>query len=105
MQALTERLKELQTAVKGLNVKREQLLGDIGRQEQTVSEAATRLKAMGVDGAEKLSIAELDALEKKTQALLDIEMTKLSGEVTNAENAFKNYQSALNGGNDEEIDD
>src|SRR5258708_6764043 len=87
-------LKKAQASVKELGAKRDKLVGDSRAEEIRVNTAIEQLKALGIENADKLTVADLTKLREKTQADLESNLDVLSTQITQGEALMKEYEAA-----------
>lgn len=90
---LVNDLKAAQARVKEIGDKRQQLLRDASVEEHKVNEALAKLKELGVDGADKLQIADLVALRDQTQAAVEADLAKVKTQIAEADAVMAEYES------------
>lgn len=82
----------IQTKVKTLASKRDQIIRDQGIEERKLEEAYEKLRELGVENPESLSAQEIQDLATKLQTELDEKLTALETQVTQGEALMAKYQ-------------
>jgi hypothetical protein len=85
-------LQDIQTKVKALASKRDQIIRDQGIEERKLEEAYEKLRELGVDNPETLSAQEIQDLAVSLQAELDGKLAALETQVTQGEALMAKYQ-------------
>lgn len=86
-------LKEIQSKVKELASKRDQIIRDQGIEERKLEEAYEKLRELGVEDPEKLTAQEIQDLATKLQKELEEKLAALETQVKAGEELMAKYQS------------
>lgn len=86
-------LKAAQTSVQALGRKREKLVGDAAVEESRVKQAVDQLTALGIENADKLTVAQLTKLREQSQAELEANLTTLQTQIAQAEKVMSEYEA------------
>jgi hypothetical protein len=89
-----QELKKAQQAVKNIGAKRDELVGDARVEEAKVNTAVEQLKALGIENAASLSVADLTNLREQTQKELESNLDVLQSQITQGEALVKEYEAA-----------
>ena len=86
-------LKDIQTKVKTLASKRDQIIRDQGIEERKLEEAYEKLRELGVENPETLSAQEIQDLAEKLQTEFTEKLAALETQVTQGEALMVKYQA------------
>ena len=86
-------LKEIQSKVKELAGKRDQIIRDQGIEERKLEEAYEKLRELGIENPENLSAKEIQDLAVKLQAELEEKLVALETQVNAGEALMAKYQT------------
>jgi len=89
-------LKDIQSKVKELASKRDQIIRDQGIEERKLEEAYEKLRELGVEKPEELSAQEIQDLSQKLQAEFADKLQALENQVTQGEALMAKYQTQEN---------
>jgi hypothetical protein len=85
-----QKIQALQDRVKVLALKRDETMRLIGGEEQKLQEAYAKLRELGVDNPNKLTVKELEELTEKLQSQLDGAVIELTAKVEEGEKLLAN---------------
>jgi hypothetical protein len=88
-------LKAAQNSVKSLAIKRERLIGDLRVEEAKVTQTVATLKELGIENADKLSVADLKKASEKTHAELIVNLDTLKAQIAQAEAVMVEYEEVI----------
>lgn len=80
-----QQISNLHARVKTLAARRDELIRKAGSEEQKLQEAFTRLRELGIENPEGLSIVSLEDLANQLQEQLATALTELEAKVTEGE--------------------
>ena len=86
-------LKQVQEKIKIFSSKRDQIIGEIGREEGQLENACNKLKELGVENPEKLTKEELEALTTRVQKQLNEKVATLEEQLKTGEDLINKYQA------------
>jgi predicted DsbA family dithiol-disulfide isomerase len=87
-----EQMKDLQRRVKTLATNRDQIIREVGSQEQKLAEMYTQLEATGVEKPADLSDVDLQTLATTLEAQLATQLAEITGKLEEGEKLFAQYQ-------------
>lgn len=93
---IQDQIKQLQTRQRNLTVKREQLLRDAGVEERKLEESYEKLRELGIDSPEALSVTELEAFSKDLETKLEESLILLDVELKKGETLLAEYEGTEN---------
>lgn len=85
-------LKQIQEKIKQYAVKRDQIIGEIGREEGQLENAYTKLRELGIETPENLSVEELEALATDAQNQLAEKLAAIESQLVLSESLIAQYQ-------------
>jgi hypothetical protein len=91
--SLVNELKAAQGRVKEIGEKRQRLLSEASVEEHKVNEALAKLAELGVENADKMSVAELTTLRDQTQASLEENLAKVKAQIAEADTVMAEYEA------------
>lgn len=86
-------LREIQSRVKELTSKRDQIIRDQGSEQRKLEEAYEKLRELGIENPEKLSALEIQALATQLQTELEGKLATLETQLTEGEALMAKYQT------------
>jgi uncharacterized membrane protein len=86
-------LKEIQSKVKELAGKRDQIIRDQGIEERKLEEAYERLRELGIEKPEDLTNEQIQELAEKFQNELTEKLTALETQVAQGEDLMARYRT------------
>ena len=91
--SIQERLKQAQIKVKSLNSSRENIIGDVAREEQKLKQAYNNLQELGVENPESKTVKELKALEIQLKSQLEEKLGAIEVQLTKGEELMQEYNA------------
>ena len=85
-------LRDIQARVKALASKRDQIIRDAGAEENKLEEAYGKLRELGIDGPETLTVEDLQAMSEKLQTELAQKVSDMETQVAKGEQLMTKYQ-------------
>jgi hypothetical protein len=86
-------LKSIQASVKTLGAQRDRLNRDAGVEERRVQESIEKLKELGIEAPDKLSVAQLSKLRDAAQEELRVKIDLLKGKVEEGQALMAEYEA------------
>lgn len=86
-------LKLVQDQIKVFAVKRDQIIGEIGREEGQLENAQTKLRELGIENPEALSSEELETMAQQIQIQLSEKVSALEEQLKTGELLIAQYNA------------
>ncbi len=86
-------LKFVQDQIKTFAAKRDQIIGEIGREEGQLENAQAKLRELGISEPEKLSSEELETMAQQIQTQLTEKIAALEEQLKTGERLIAEYNA------------
>lgn len=86
-------LKIVQEQIKAFAAKRDQIIGDIGREKGQLENAQAKLRELGVDNPETLSSTELETMAQQIQQQLSEKLLAIEAQLKTGEELIAKYNA------------
>jgi uncharacterized membrane protein len=98
MPEIAERLQAAQAKVKQFAGVRDQLMRDIGAEDQKLEEIYSKMKELGVENPESLSAEQVQAMVVEEQEVLTTKLAEIEAYLAQGETLINKYQEMQSNG-------
>lgn len=86
-------LKQIQEQIKTFAAKRDQIIGEIGREEGQLENSYAKLRELGIEKPEEMTAAQLEAVAQDVQKQLTEKISALEVQLKTGEQLIAKYDS------------